>query len=777
MIKKKIKTDKVPIPRHLQDIIPIRTIYPDGIFEVTKGKWSKTFSFNDINYNAAGIDEKKNFAHKYADVLNSLDIEATAEITVNRRRMNMPEFEHNVLMHNEYDGLDRFRKEYNEIMLDAVKDADMMVRECYITISVKKTSYDEAKNFMNRMETDLGTGFLKLGSKLKALDARERLHIFYDFYRAGEESDYHMDIKDMVKFGQDIRTYICPDSADFRDDYVMIGKRYARVLLLREIASYVKDNIVSKIMDINNTSMMSFSITPVATDEAVAEVEKRLMGVEKNIVTWQQRQNKRNLPASVIPYDMEQQRNEVREFLDDLMNRDQRMMYVTTAVVHTADTLKQLDADTDRIKTTARKALCQISVLKYQQFDGLNTVLPWGLNLIDFSRTMTTESMLAFTPFYVQEIHDAMGGYYGKNYISKSIIRINKSKLKNGNMMILAVPGAGKSMMAKNEMFYQYLSDQDTDVIVIDPEREYAVPVKALGGEVIRISASSRNYINVMDINRDYAIEEDEPVAMKSQFIMSLSEQINGDGITAKEKSVIDRCVKNVYEEYIGSGYSGDVPTLLNLNNELQKCNEPEARDIALALELFTTGSLSVFAHETNVNQDSRLLCYDLLDMDKQLQPVGMLAVLDNILNRVTRNRFSGRKTIIIIEEMYLYLMYPYSADFLYKLWKRIRKYNGYCVGVTQNVRDLRRSSTARTMLSNSEFVILLSQAEDDMEDLRSLLHISEEQMQYVTDADEGCGLIKIGKTLVPFQNRIPSDTELYRLMTTKPGEVTLSED
>lgn len=771
MIKKGKKPDMLPVPRKLQDIIPVRTIYPDGIFEVTRGKWSKTFSFSDINYSAAGTEEKKKYARKYAEILNSLDPETTAEITVNKRRMDIPEFERNVLMQMSGDALDRFRKEYNRIMSDAVKDANMMVRECYITISVEKNSYGEARSFMNRTETDLGTAFTRLGSKFRALDAKERLHIFYDFYRAGEEAHYHPDMEDMVKFGHDIRTYVCPDSFDNKDDYVVIGKRYARVLIVREMASYVKDNIVSKILDINNTAMMSFSISPVSTDDAVAEVERRLMGVEKNIAAWQQRQNKHGLFSSTIPYDMEQQKNEVREFLDDLMNRDQRMMYVTMTIVHTADTLEQLDADTKSILTTAGKALCQISVLKYQQYDGLNTVLPWGLNLMDFSRTMTTESMLAFTPFYVQEIHDAMGGYYGKNYISKSIIRINKSKLKNGNMMILAVPGAGKSMMAKNEMFYQYLSDPDTDVIVIDPEREYAVPVKALGGEVIRISASSRNYINVMDINRDYAIEEDEPVAMKSQFIMSLCEQIIGDGITAKEKSVIDRCVKNVYEEYIGSGYSGDVPTLLNLNDELQKCNEPEARDIALALELFTTGSLSVFAHETNVNQDSRLLCYDLLDMDKQLQPVGMLAVLDNILNRVTRNRFSGRKTIIIIEEMYLYLMYPYSADFLYKLWKRIRKYNGYCVGVTQNVRDLRRSSTARTMLSNSEFVILLSQAEDDIEDLRELLHISEEQMQYVTDADEGCGLIKIGKTLVPFQNLIPSDTELYRLMTTKPGE------
>lgn len=772
MKKRKEKPDMIPVPRNLQDIIPIRTIYPDGIFELkAKGKWSKTFSFTDINYSAAGVEEKKNLAHKYAEVINSIDPEASAEITVNKRKMNMPEFEKNILMHDATDGLNRFRKDYNRIMLDAAKDANMMVRECYITITTEKNSYDEARSFMNRVETELGTAFSNVGSRLKALSAEERLHIFYDFYRAGEEADFHLNLSDMIKYGRDVRTYVCPDSFENKDDYVVMGKRYARTLIIRELASYVKDNIVSKLQGINNTSMMSLSIIPVATDEAVNEVEKRLMGVEKNIVTWQQKQSRRKLPSTPIPYDLEQQRKEVREFLDDLMNRDQRMMYVTMTIVHTADSLEQLDADTDSIKTTARKELCQISSLKYQQLDGLNTVLPLGLRLIDFTRTMTTESMLAFTPFYVQNINDAEGGYYGVNSTSKDIIRINKEKLKNGNMMILAVPGAGKSMLGKHEAFYNYLSDPDTDVIIIDPEREYAVPVQALGGEVIRISASGKNHINVMDLNRDYAIEDDEPVVLKSQFIMSLCEQIIGEGISAAEKSIIDRCVTSVYKEYIANDYSGREPTLLELYEELKKCKEPEAEDIALALELFTTGSLNVFAHETNVNQDSRLLCYDLLDMDEQLQPVGMLAVMDNILNRVTRNRFSGRKTVIIIEELYLYLLYPYSANFLFKLWKRIRKYNGYCVGITQNVRDLRRSSTARTMLSNSEFVIMLSQAEDDMEDLRELLHISEEQMQYVTDADEGCGLIKIGKTLVPFQNKIPKDTELYRLWTTKPGE------
>lgn len=771
MIKKK-KPDVLPIPKKLQDVIPVQKIYPDGVFETTKGNYCKTWIFNDINYRTAGKEEKQSMALKWGEVLNSFDTESKVEISINKRKMNVPEFEQNVLLKTKEDGLDKFRDEYNGIMKSSIEDSNMMQRECYITVSIHKKNYQEAKNFFQRIEVDLVQLFTKLGSKLKPLDAERRFHIIHDFYRAGEEADYHLDIKDMIRHGvSDARAYVCPDSMEIKDDYIKIGNRYVRTLIIKEMASYVKDDIITKLQDITNTSILSFSITPVATDVAVEQIERKLMSVEKNIITWSQKQNRRKIYTTMIPYDMEQQRKEVREFLDDLMNRDQRMMYVTFTMVHSADSLEKLNEDTESILTTARNSLCQMSVLNYQQYDALNTTLPWGLNALSFSRTMTTESMLAFNPFYVQEINDTKGNYYGKNAISQNMILADKEKLKNANMMILAVPGGGKSMLAKNEAAYNILSDDNTDVIIIDPEREYGVLTKSFGGEVINISATGGNYINLMEINKDYAIEEDEPVAMKSQFIMSVCEQIIGDSITAKEKSIIDRCVRNVYENYINNDYEGDKPNLQNLYDELRACPEPEARDISLALELFVTGSLNVFAHETNVNQDSRFLCYDLLDMDSQLQPVGMLAVLDNILNRVTRNRFKGRKTVIIIEEMYLYLQYPYSADFLYKLWKRIRKYNGYCVGITQNVRDLRKSPTARTMLSNSEFVILLSQAEDDIEDLKTLCHISEEQMQYVNDADPGCGLMKLGKTIMPFENIIPEKTSLYKLMTSKPGE------
>lgn len=766
------KPNRLPVPRKLQDMIPVRTVYPDGIFELTKGKWSRTFAFSDINYNAAGLEEKKSYALKYAELINSIDEEAVVKITANRRKMNMPEFEKNVLLKHGEDGLDRFCDEYNRILTEAAQSTNSIIKELYITVTVERPSYEAAKSFFNRAENDLGAALVRIGSRIRALDCEERCHIVYDFYRAGEEADYHFDLKDMMKYGRDFKSYICPDSIEFKPDCLKIGKRYARVLRLRETASYVKDNILSRITDIDNTSMLSIDIIPVPKDVAVAEVKKRLLGAGKNISDWQQRQQKHGFPALDIPYELEQQKKEIQEFLDDLVNRDQKMMYVTVTLVHTADTLEELDHDSGVIMTAARKALCQMSVLNYEQPDGLNTALPWGLRCIDFTRTMTTEALLAFTPFYVEEVRDTKGNYYGRNKISGSMILADKTKFLNANMFILAVPGAGKSMLGKNELAYNILSDPGTDVIVIDPEREYTALVKALGGESIRISASSENHLNLMDINKEYGMDEREsPIALKCEFVMSVCEQIVGGSLSAGEKSIIDRCVISVYKKYLASGYAGDPPTLADLYSELLDCTEPEAGDLALALELFVDGSLNTFNHLTNVDADNRLLSYDLLDMGEQLRPVGMLAVLDNILNRVTRNRFRGRRTVVIIEEIYLYLMYQYSAEFFYKMWKRIRKYNGYCVGITQNVSDLRQSPTARAMLSNSEFVIMLNQAEDDRADLAELLHISPEQLKYITDADEGCGLIKLGKSLIPFENKIPKDTELYRLMTSKPGE------
>ena len=541
-------------------------------------------------------------------------------------------------------------------------------------------------------------------------------------------------------------------------------------MFLKDYAAFLKDDILTKLTEISRDLMLSIDIIPIPTDEAVREVENRMLGVETNAANWQRRQNANNNFTAMLPYDMELQRNETKEFLEDLTTRDQKMMFALVTIVHMADTKKQLDEDTEAIRTAARERMCQLAVLKWQQMDGLNTALPIGVRKIDVTRTLTTESLAVLMPFRVQEIAHRHGIYYGQNAISKNMIVADREQLMNGNSFIVGVSGSGKSFAGKNEIVNLMLAG-DCDVILLDPEREYSALVRAMGGEVIHISATSPNHINAMDMNREYG-DGANPVILKSEFVLSLCEQlIGGQNLGAKQKSIIDRCTAGIYRQYQSRGYEGIPPTLQDFHRELLSQDEPEAKEIALAIELFTEGSLNTFAKHTNVDTNNRLICYDILDLGKQLMPIGMLVVLDSILNRITKNRAKGRKTFIFIDEIYLLFQHEYSANFLFTLWKRVRKYGAYCTGITQNVEDLLQSHTARTMLANSEFLIMLNQAPTDRLELAKLINISSEQMDFIKDVNPGCGLIKVGSALVPFENRFPKNTELYRLMSTKVNE------
>ena len=762
--------EKFVIPKGVQDVIPIKAIYEDGIFKVGKDKYSKTFKFTDINYAVASREDKEEMFLEYSELLNSLDNGATTKITINNRRFNRQDFEKTILIPMKDDNLDIYREEYNKMLLDKATGTNSIVQDKYITISVNKKSVEDARTYFARVGADLIGHFGRLGSKCVELDTNERLRIFHDFYRVGDENSFRFDIKETRRKGHDFKDYICPDSIELEKDYIKIGERYGRVLFLREYASYIKDDMVAELTDMNRNLMLSIDIVPVPTDEAVKEAENRLLGVETNIKNWQRRQNSNNNFSATVPYDMEQQKREMKEFLDDLTTRDQRMMFAVLTMVITADSKEQLDNDTEALLTTARKHLCQFGVLKFQQLDGLNTVMPFGTRKIDTFRTLTTESLAVFIPFRVQDIYHENGIYYGQNVISKNMIIADRRQLLNGNSYILGISGGGKSFMAKGEIINQILAG-NADIIIIDPEREYTSLVKALGGEIINISATSPNHINAMDMTKDYG-DGANPVILKSEFIMSLCEQLIGDNnLGAKQKSIIDRCTASVYRAYQQNDYTGTVPTLQDFREELLKQEEPEAKEIALAIELFTNGSLNTFAKSTNVDTDNRLICYDILDLGKQLMPIGMLVVLDSILNRITQNRAKGKQTFIFIDEIYLLFQHEYSANFLFTLWKRVRKYGAYATGITQNVDDLLQSHTARTMLANSEFLIMLNQASTDRIELAKLLNISDQQLSYITNVDVGHGLIKVGSSLVPFENKFPRDTKLYKLITTKPGE------
>ena len=767
-IKSILSTDKekYKVPKRVQDVIPIKRIWPDGIFLVGS-KFVKSWKFTDINYLVASREDKKTMFLAYSELLNSLDSGASTKITINNHRMKKEDFEQSVLMPMKDDGLDEYREEYNQMLLDKALDANGIIQEKYITVTIAKKNIEEARAYFARVGADLSAHFTALGSKCIEMTANDRLRALHDFYRSGEESSFDFNMRDNLRKGHCFRDYICPDSIEKNSDYLKLGEKFVRVLYLKDYASYIKDSFVAELTDLNRNMMLSIDIVPIPTDEAVREVESRLLGVETNITNWQRKQNQNNNFSAVVPYDMELQRKETKEFLDDLTTRDQRMMFGVITMVITADTKEQLEADTETILSTARKHMCQLAVLKYQQLDGLNTVLPIGTRRINAFRTLTTESLAVFIPFKVQEIMDEGGIYFGENAISHNLIMCNKAKLLNQSAFLLGVPGSGKSFSAKELITFLILNTED-DILICDPEGEYAPLVEAMGdlGSVIRVSAGGRDRLNAMYMVDGYG--ENNPIVVKSEFIMSLIEQIDKKGVGPQHKSIIDRCIANVYRN---AEETGTIPTLCTLREMLLEQPEPEAQQIALSLELYTTGSLDIFGHQSNVDLEKRVVVFDIHGLGAQLKPTGLLVITDTMLNRVTLNWKKGKRTHVFIDEFHVVFENEFSAQFFNSAWRQFRKRNAYPTAITQNVEYLLDSVQASTMLSNSEFIVMLNQAASDRGELAKLLNISNEQMSYITNADPGCGLIKYGGSLVPFINRFPKNTKLYQLMTTRPGE------
>ncbi len=763
------------IPKSVQGSIPIQKIYKDGIF-YTQGRYSKTWRFYDINYEVASEEEKGNMLLDYAALLNTLPIHAQVKITLFNRKLNPKEFNQNLLMQVQGDGLDHLRAEYNNMLFERTQGSNNLIQEKYITVSVEQKSIEEARTFFQQVGVDLTSGFSKLDSGVREITIQNRLRLFHDFYRSGEEAYFRFDFEESKNFGIDFKNYIAPECLVVKKDYYELGNQVGRVLFVRDYGSFVSDTILTELMNLPQNMMVSIDLYPLSTEEALKMTNKHMLSVDTEINRWQRNQNSNLNFSAAIPFQLQQERENGRELMDDLMNRDQRLMFSMVTLTHLADSLEQLDSDTKALISAGRGRACELAILKYQQEDGLNTVLPYGIRKIDAMHLLTTQSITAFMPFKSQEIQDSGGIYYGINAVSHNLLICNRHNLLNGNGFILGVSGSGKSFAAKQEIASIALSTND-DIIVVDPEREYGPLVAALKGETILISASSHDagYINALDLSEGYG-DGKNPLVLKSEFILSLCEQLMGsERIGASEKSIIDRCLINIYEKYL-KNYQGEPPTLLDLYDDLLKQADPKAHDIALALELFTKGSLNLFAHQTTVNTNNRILCFDIQDLGENLKPIGLLVMLDAILNRVIQNRQKGIYTHVYIDEIYLFFSNNntstnYSGEFLRKCWKRFRKYYAQLTGITQNVEECLLSDTARQMFANSEFLLMFNQAPTDQVELARLLNISNTQMGYIRNAPAGRGLMKIGAGMVPFINEFPTDTTLYKLMTTKPGE------
>lgn len=758
---KKQNKEEFRIPKTTQDVIPVDTVYKDGIFKIGN-RYTKSYRFLDINYAIASKEEKTGLFLDYGDLLNSFDSSVMVKITVNNHKIDLHKFKEDILIPFKEDGLDEYRKEYNEMLLDKLKESDDIVQEKYLTLTVFKNNVEEARSYFSRIGTELSSHFAKLGSGCIELNLEERLKILHDFYRS-DESEFNFDMKDNMRKGHSFKDLICPLAPEFKHKYFKLDNKYGRVLYLSNYPRFIKDSIVSELCNLNKNMMYSMDLISIPTDEAVKEIERKLLGVNTNITNWQRRQNANNNFSAVIPYDMEMQREECKEFLDDLTIRDQRMMLCNITIVHLADSKEELDNDTELLKSVARKFMCDLSILYFssRQLDGLCTVLPIGLNRLNIIRTLLTESASAFIPFRAQEIADKGGIWYGQNAITNNPIFCNKECLQNPNAFVLGVPGSGKSFLTKEEIEFIIMRTDD-DILICDPENEYSNIIRKFGGEVIEISAGSKDHINAMDMKDGYG-DSGDPVRDKSQFIMSLIEQVSRKGIDDLERSIIDRCVRETYMEF-------ERPTLKTLRAKLLEQQEKEAKALALKLEIFTDGSLDAFAHETNVDVDNRIVSYNIFKLGKQLKTMGLLVITDAMINRVNENFIKGKKTHIFIDEFHVVFENEQSAAFFNSAWRQFRKRDAYPTGITQNVEYLLDSVEASTMLSNSEFVVMLNQAYQDREKLGRLLNISDEQMSYITNAQSGCGLIKYGGILVPFVNKMPKGL-LYDLNTTKPSD------
>lgn len=769
------ESGKLHIPKSTQQSIPIRRLYPDGIWKVDN-LFSSSWRFSDINYAVGSELEKQSMMGLYCNLLNSLPANVLTKITINNRCLNRQEFQKAVLMRTADDGHDEYRAEYNRMLLAKAEAGNHIVQEKYITVSVPAKKFEEATDVFHRVHNDLSLNFRRLSSNLTELEHKDRLQILRDFFRIQDTSPLRVNFKQQMARGHDVRDWICPDTMKIHHDHINLGDKVARVLFLKSTGSVLDDALIYRLTNFTRNMMISIDILPIPTEQAIRKVQNTILAVETDITRWQRRQNDNYNFSALIPPHLETSRNNAREMLQELTENDQRMFLSQLTLIHLADDINQLNQDTDTLIAIGREFNCDFRVLHWQQEDGMNTALPYGLRKIQAMETNITKGVGAFLPFATQEIYHQHGIYYGSNAISRNPILCNRKNLLNGNGFVFGVPGSGKSFVAKEEITSNALGTTD-DIIIVDPEGEYGPIVSALGGEIIEISASSKHHINAMDMVQGYG-DSTSPIALKSEFVMSLCDELKTNGhISANQKSLIDRCVEKIYRKYIEENYAGEPPTLCDLYTELLNQEEPEAHDLALSLELFTKGSLNVFAHQTNVDMNRRIIVFDIHNLGKQLKSVGLLVMLDALLNRVIQNRRLGKRTWLYIDEIYLFFSNELSANFLSESWKRFRKYGALATGITQNIEDCLRSPLARTMLANSEFLLLLNQSPTDQVELARLLHISDEQMQYVSDAPHGQGLIKVGQNLVPFINNFPKDTQLYRLMTTKPEDLYGEEE
>ena len=769
--KSKLKiSPKRKVARTVQDTIPYEHVCSNYIIKVAENKYSKTYEFTDITYTAADPETQEQIFVAYRDLLNSFDITDDIQLTLHNNVINEKDFRKQILLKHSGDGYDEYRDEYNSMLLDKMQQGQNgLTTKKYLTVTVTAIDLQLAQQKFMTNELYMRACFQRIGSEITPLKANQRIRIIADIFRGVNQEIRPISSEEFWRDSE--KSLCCPDYFEFKKEYFLFNDKYARMVYLKQLPSSLTDDILKDICETNLPLITTVNISPVAPDEAIKKVKRQLTSMKQEQIDKQSKASKRGVFADVISEDHKNSMEEAKTLLDDLVSKNQKMFLLNLVIMITADNFEQLEQNTDKVEAVFRKHICTSSRAPFQQEDAMASCLPLGNCRLPVRRTLITESAACFMPFNSKELSQEGGFYYGLNQSTNNLIIFDRKSLMNANGFILGCSGSGKSFATKREMLNVFLASND-QIIILDPEREYGDLARALGGEVIHISENSQSHLNPLEISVEEMKKGENVVASKFDFFLSFFETIMGKtGISPEQKTIIDNCLRKVYQDFL-TGRTEKMPTLKDYYNILKEYTSKEAEPLYLSLELYVNGSMRTFSYESNVDVHNRIVVYDLKDLGEQLKPLGMMVVLENLWDSVVQNRERGICTRIYIDEMHLFFDNEINADFFMKLYKRARKWGGIPTGITQNVEDLLHSDTARKMLSNSEFILMLNQSGTDRDDLAKLLKLPDETMKFVECAAIGSGLIYCGQNgSVPFKDDFPKDTKLYKLMSTKFGE------